>query len=300
MFEVPIPTLECNGRKLVLDRARVMGVLNLTPDSFSDGGAYPSVAEAVARGVSMVAEGADLLDVGGESTRPGAGGVSAAEEIARVVPVIEALVQRVPVPISIDTSKPEVMRAAIAAGAGLVNDVRGLRADGALDTVAELGVPAILMHMQGEPRTMQDAPEYGDVVAEVHRFLADRLLACDFAGIPRTRVMVDPGFGFGKTLEHNLALLRALRRFTELGVPIVAGLSRKATIGKLTGREVPAERVHGSVAAALIAVQRGAAVVRVHDVAATRDALAVWEAIGAEPSAKAPPPKPKIALFDDD
>ena len=300
MFEAPIPTLDCNGRKLVLDRPRILGILNVTPDSFSDGGAWASVEDAVARGVAMVGEGADAIDVGGESTRPGAVSVEASVEIARVVPVIEALSRRVDVPISIDTSKPEVMRAAVGAGAGLVNDVRALRTDGALEAVAELGVPAILMHMPGEPRTMQDAPEYGDVVAEVHRFLADRLLACDFAGIPRTRLLVDPGFGFGKTHAHNLALLRALRRFTELGVPLVAGLSRKATIGRLTGRDVPAERVHGSVAAALVAVQRGAAIVRVHDVAATRDALAVWDAVGAEAASKTAPPKPGSSLFDDD
>ncbi|HVF35958.1 MAG TPA: dihydropteroate synthase [Candidatus Saccharimonadia bacterium] len=300
MFEAPIPTLDCNGRKLILDRARIMGVLNLTPDSFSDGGAYGDVDTAVARGVAMVEEGADLVDIGGESTRPGANAVTAAEEIARVVPVIEALSKRVVVPISIDTSKPEVMRAAVAAGAGLVNDVRALQADGAIEACAELGVPVVLMHMLGEPRTMQDDPQYDDVVAEVHRFLAQRLLACDFAGIDRKRVLVDPGFGFGKSLEHNVALLRALRRFTELGVPVVAGLSRKATIGKLTGREVPAERVHGSVAAALVAVQRGAAIVRVHDVAATRDALSVWQAIGPEPAAKAASSAKKISLFDDD
>ena len=299
MFEAPIPTLDCNGRKLILDRARIMGVLNLTPDSFSDGGAYASTEAAVARGVAMVEEGADLVDVGGESTRPGANAVTADEEVARVVPVIEALAKRVNVPISIDTSKPEVMRAAVAAGAGLVNDVRALQAEGAIEACAALAVPVVLMHMQGEPRTMQDDPQYDDVVAEVHRFLAQRLLACDFAGIDRKRVLVDPGFGFGKSLEHNLALLRAFRRFTELGVPVVAGLSRKATIGKLTGREAPAERVHGSVAAALIAVQRGAAIVRVHDVAATRDALSVWLAIGPEAGAKAPAAK-KVSLFDDD
>ena len=300
MFEAPIPHLDCNGRKLVLDRPRIMGVLNVTPDSFSDGGAHAGVDDAVAHGVAMAEEGADIIDVGGESTRPGASAVPAADEIARVVPVIEALAKRVAVPISIDTSKPEVMRAAIAAGAGLVNDVRALRGDGALEAVAELGVPAILMHMQGEPRTMQEAPQYDDVVAEVHRFLADRLLACDFAGIDRKRLVVDPGFGFGKSLEHNVALLKALRRFTELGVPLAVGLSRKASIGKLTGREAPADRVHGSVAAALLAVQRGAILVRVHDVAATKDALAVWGGVGAEPTGKPAPAKPKNLLFDDD
>ena len=300
MFEAPIPHLDCNGRKLVLDRPRIMGVLNVTPDSFSDGGAYGSVEDAVARGAAMVEEGADVIDVGGESTRPGASAVSARDEIARVVPVIEALAKRVAVPISIDTSKGDVMRAAVAAGAGLVNDVRALREDGAIEAVAELGVPAILMHMQGEPRSMQASPEYGDVVAEVHRFLADRLLACDFAGIDRKRLVVDPGFGFGKALEHNVAMLKALRKFTELGVPLAVGLSRKASIGKLTGRESPAERVHGSVAAALLAVQRGAILVRVHDVAATKDALAIWTAVGPEAPGNPAPAKPKISLFDDD
>jgi len=214
---------------------------------------------------------------------------------------VEALAQRVAVPISIDTSKPAVMRAAVAAGAGMINDVRALRADGALEAAAELGVPVCLMHMQGEPRAMQADPEYDDVVAEVHRFLTDRMLACQFAGMDTRRIMVDPGFGFGKTLEHNLALLRSLDRFTELG-PVLVGLSRKATIGTLTGRPVEA-RVHGSIAAALIAVQRGAAIVRVHDVAATRDALAVWAAVHAG-DAPAPPKraaKPTAAsLFDED
>ncbi|HEY0180201.1 MAG TPA: dihydropteroate synthase [Dokdonella sp.] len=295
------PRLDLNGRELVLDRTRIAGIVNVTPDSFSDGGRFASVDAAVAHGLALVDDGADLLDVGGESTRPGAGEVAAADEIARVVPVVEALAKRTTVPISIDTSKAEVMRAAVAAGAGLVNDVRALRGDGALDAVAALGVSVCLMHMLGEPRTMQDAPHYDDVVADVHRFLAERLFACQMAGIDKKNLLVDPGFGFGKTLEHNLALLRALERFAELA-PVMVGLSRKSMIGTLTGRERPAERAVGSAAAALIAAQRGAAIVRVHDVAATRDALAVWHALAqadAPPARRAPAAKPS-ALWDDD
>jgi dihydropteroate synthase len=279
-------TLDCNGRDLVLDRPRIAGVLNVTPDSFSDGGRWTDPGQAVEHALRLIEEGADLIDVGGESTRPGAEPVPAAEEIARVVPVIAALRERTSVPISIDTSKPEVMRAAVEAGAGLINDVAALRGDGALDAAAALGVPVCLMHMRGEPRTMQAAPEYDDVVGEVHRFLAERLFACQMAGIDKKRILVDPGFGFGKTLEHNLALLRDLERFAELA-PVYVGLSRKTMIGALTGRDDPAARAAGSAAAALIAVQRGALLVRVHDVAVTRDALAVWAgvAVGDKPRA---------------
>ena len=294
------PRLDCNGRELVLDRTLVCGIVNVTADSFSDGGEFLDPARAIERGLALVEQGADLLDVGGESTRPGADEVDAATEIARVVPVIEALARQVKVPISIDTSKADVMRAAVAAGAGLINDVRALRGDGALDAAAALGVPVCVMHMQGEPRTMQDAPHYDDVVGEVHRFLAERLFACQMAGIDKKKILVDPGFGFGKTLEHNLALLRALERFTEIA-PVMAGLSRKRSIGVLTGREDPHERVAGSVAAALIAAQRGAAIVRVHDVAPTRDALAVWQAVAAgEGAARKPPAAKKASLWDDD
>ena len=231
-----------------------------------------------------------MLDIGGESTRPGAAEVSIDEELARVIPVIERLAQATPLPISIDTSKPEVMRAAVAAGAGMINDVHALRREGALDAAASLRVPVVLMHMQGEPRAMQDAPDYDDVVADVHRFLAERIFSAEMAGIDKKRIVVDPGFGFGKTTAHNLALLARFERFADLGVPVLAGLSRKRTIGELTGRDVPAERVHGSVAAHLIAVQRGAMLVRVHDVAATVDALKVWNAVAAVPM-----PKPKAA-----
>ncbi|MBS0383517.1 MAG: dihydropteroate synthase [Proteobacteria bacterium] len=280
MFDT-IPSLDCNGRALKLDRPRVCGILNLTDDSFSGDGLHGDVEAAVAQGVAMVEQGADLLDIGAESTRPGAQSVAAKDEIARVAPVIEALAKRVEVPISIDTSKPEVMRAAVATGAGLINDVYALRREGALDTVADLKVPVCLMHMQGEPGTMQDDPRYDDVVGEVHRFLAERIFACEMAGIDKRRVLVDPGFGFGKTLEHNLALLRSLERFRDLAAGVFVGLSRKAMIGALTGRAGGAERAAGSAAAALIAVQRGAMLVRVHDVAATRDALAVWQGVHA-------------------
>jgi dihydropteroate synthase len=282
MFHV---TLDCNGRPLELDRPRIAGIVNVTPDSFADGGQFLAPEHAISHGLKLVEEGADLLDIGGESTRPGADEIDADAEIARVVPVIEALALRTKVPISIDTSKPEVMRAAVAAGAGLINDVRALRGEGSLDAAAALGVPVVLMHMQGDPRTMQDDPHYDDVVGAIHRFLTDRLFACQMAGIDKKKILVDPGFGFGKTLEHNLALLRDLARFAEIA-PVVAGLSRKATIGTLTGRSDPAERAAGSAAAALIAVQNGAAIVRVHDVAITRDALAIWQAVaaGAKPA----------------
>jgi dihydropteroate synthase len=286
------PILDCNGRELVLDRPRIAGIVNVTPDSFSDGGKFLDPAQAIAHGLKLVEEGADLLDIGGESTRPGADAVTVDEEIARVVPVIEALAKQVSVPIAVDTSKPEIMRAAVTAGAGMINDVRALRNDGALNAAADLKVPVCLMHMLGEPRTMQQDPHYDDVVSDVRRFLAERIFACEMSGIDKKRIVVDPGFGFGKTLEHNLALLRALDQFAALGVPLMVGLSRKAMIGTLTGRAGGAERAAGSAAAALIAVQRGAMIVRVHDVAATRDALAVWEGVasGIKPAAKTAKP----------
>ncbi|HEY0230314.1 MAG TPA: dihydropteroate synthase [Dokdonella sp.] len=294
-------TLDCNGRPLVLDRAHICGIVNITDDSFSDGGRFIDPQHAVAHALRLVEEGADLLDIGGESTRPGADAVGVDEEIARIVPVIAALAKQTAVPLSIDTSKPEVMRAAVAAGAGLINDVYALRRDGALDAAAELGVPVCLMHMQGEPRTMQDAPDYDDVVADVHRFLAERLFAAQMAGIDKKKILIDPGFGFGKTLQHNLALLRGLERFPELA-PVMVGLSRKATIGTLTGRTSAADRAAGSAAAALIAVQRGALIVRVHDVAITRDALAVWQAVaeGDTPAKRPPSSAKKTSLWDDD
>jgi len=292
-------SLDCNGRALLLDRARVVGIVNVTPDSFSDGGNHASLDAAYAHALRLVEEGADMLDIGGESTRPGAAEVDAAEEIRRIVPLIERLAAATTVPLSVDTSKPEVMRAAVGAGAGMINDVFALRREGALDTAAELGVPVCLVHMQGEPRGMQDAPDYDDVVGEVHRFLTDRLFSCELAGIDRRRVLVDPGFGFGKTLEHNLALLRATARFAELGAGAYVGVSRKSMIGHLTGRDDPRERVSGSVAAALVAVQRGALLVRVHDVAATVDALAVWQAVSAGDSAPRPA-APSMPRWPDD
>lgn len=282
MFDTTL-TLDCNGRPLVLDRPRIMGIVNVTPDSFSDGGAHDTLEAAVAHGLQLAEEGADILDIGGESTRPGAADVSLEEELRRVVPVIEQLAQKTSLPISIDTSKPEVMRAAVAAGAGMINDVYALRREGALDAAAALGVPVVLMHMQGEPRSMQESPQYDDVVAQVHRFLAERIFAAEMAGIPKKKIVVDPGFGFGKNTQHNLTLLAQLERFGELGVPLLAGMSRKRTIGELTGRDEPGDRVYGSVAAHLIAAQRGALLLRVHDVAATVDAIKVWNALAAVP-----------------
>ena len=294
MFDDPaIARLDCAGRELRLDRPRIMGIVNVTPDSFSDGGLHLDPSAALAHALRLVEEGADLLDVGGESTRPGAAAVSEQQEIDRVVPVIERLVAAVAVPLSVDTSRPAVMRAAVAAGAGMINDVRALRGEGALEAAAGLGVPVCLMHMRGEPGDMQQDPRYDDVVASVHAFLAERIFACEMAGIERRRLLVDPGFGFGKTLEHNLRLLRQLDRFGDLGPPLLVGLSRKSMIGTLTGRPV-GERVAGSVAAALIAAQAGARILRVHDVGATRDALAVWTAVAAEPAAprRAGPSRP--------
>lgn len=295
MFDT-VPTLDCGGRVLRLDRPRVMGIVNVTPDSFSDGGDHLDADAAVAHGLQLAKEGADILDVGGESTRPGSDGVDAAEEIRRVVPVIERLVRETALPVSIDTWRPEVMRAAVAAGAGMINDIRALRAEGALDAAAGLGVPVVLMHMLGEPRSMQDAPEYDDVVGEVHRFLAERIFAAEMAGIPRKRIVADPGFGFGKTTQHNVTLLARLERFVELGVPVLAGLSRKRSIGELTGREEAKARVHGSVAAHLIAAQRGARLLRVHDVAATVDALRVLAAVDAVPVPRATPAAPTVTI----
>lgn len=277
-----------------------MGIVNVTPDSFSDGGRFDSVAAAVAHALSLVDEGADILDIGGESTRPGADDVSLQEELDRVIPVIEALVSRCALPVSVDTSKPDVMRAGVAAGAGMINDVYALRREGALDVAAELAVPVCLMHMRGEPRSMQADPRYDDVVGEVHRFLAERLFACEMAGIDKRRIVLDPGFGFGKTLQHNLLLLRQLSRFADLGPPLLAGLSRKSMIGQITGHESPAERINGSVAAALIAAQNGASILRVHDVAATRDALAVLCAVQAQPAAVRRGSTPGIEWPDDD
>jgi dihydropteroate synthase len=254
-----------------------MGVVNVTPDSFFDGGLYASTEQAVAHARNLIGEGADILDIGGESTRPGSAPVALEEERRRVLPVLEAL-SGSGIPVSVDTRKPALMAEAIAAGAAMVNDVTALGAPGALEAVAAARVAVCLMHMQGEPGTMQENPAYQDVVREVRDFLAQRIAAAEGAGITRDRIVVDPGFGFGKTVEHNLALLRSLGEFRTLEAALMAGLSRKAMLGKLTGRE-PRARIHASVATALLAVQNGAHIVRVHDVAATRDALAVWQAV---------------------
>lgn len=254
-----------------------MGIVNVTPDSFSDGGRFGSVEAAVRQARQLMDEGADILDIGGESTRPGAAPVPAAEELDRVLPVLEQLANS-PIPLSIDTYKPEVMVAALAAGASMVNDVKALREPGALDAVVRSDAAVCLMHMRGTPQTMQLDPKYGDVVGEVCAFLHDRIAACEAAGIDRERIVVDPGFGFGKTKAHNIDLLRHLDKVTALGLPVLAGLSRKSVLGTITARNV-GERVPSSVAAALVAVYRGAAIVRVHDVGATRDALAVYGAI---------------------
>jgi dihydropteroate synthase len=270
--------LDCAGRWLNLERPAVMGVINVTPDSFSDGGVFLTPAAARQRAAALAAEGADIIDIGGESTRPGAAPVTLPEELDRVIPAVEAAVAETDIPVSIDTVKPEVMRAAVAAGAGMINDVNALRSPGALDAAAELEVPVVLMHMRGEPRTMQADPVYGDVVAEVAAFLEQRRRACHAAGIPDDRIVLDPGFGFGKTLDHNLALLRHLRRLADLGPPLLAGISRKSMLGAILDAPV-GERLYGSLAAALIAVQNGAAMVRVHDVAPTRDALRVYTAV---------------------
>ena len=269
--------LQCGRFKLSLERPLVMGVVNITPDSFSDGGMFADTERAIAHAQRLIGEGVDILDLGGESTRPGVAPVSLEVERRRVLPVLEAVASG-GVPVAVDTRKPELMREAIAAGAAMINDVTALSGPGALAAVARAPVAVCLMHMQGDPATMQANPEYRDVVREVRDFLAQRVAVAEAAGIARNRIVVDPGFGFGKTVEHNLALLRSLREFASLGGALLAGLSRKAMLGRLTGRE-PLERVHASVAAALLAIQNGAHIVRVHDVAATRDALAVWNAV---------------------
>jgi len=263
---------DCNGKSLDLTHPQVMGVLNVTPDSFSDGGDFFSLDNAVARALQMEAEGAAIVDIGGESTRPGAAPVTLEDEIRRVVPVIEALTSRLKVPISIDTRKPGVMRAAIQAGAGFINDINALREPGALEVAAGFAVPVCLMHMQGEPRTMQEDPRYENVVGEVADFLQRRITACEQAGVGRERLLLDPGFGFGKTVAHNLYLLERLNVLTRLGLPLVVGLSRKSMIARLLGLE-PGERLPASIALAVLAVERGARLVRSHDVAATWQAL---------------------------
>lgn len=255
-----------------------MGILNITPDSFSDGGAWQGTDQAVAHALAMVESGADIIDVGGESSRPGAAEVSIAEELRRVLPVIERLRAEVNVPISIDTSKPELMLAAVQAGAGMINDINALQAEGAFETVLGLRVPVCLMHMQGQPRSMQQQPHYEDVVAEVSAFLLQRAEALIKAGFRQRDIALDPGFGFGKTLQHNIELFQAIPRLAGLGYPLLVGVSRKSMLGDITGQPV-GSRVHASVAAALMAAQSGASILRVHDVGATLDALKVWQAL---------------------
>ena len=254
-----------------------MGIVNVTPDSFSDGGLFDSFEQALQHATQLIEQGADWLDVGGESTRPGSMPVDVQEELRRVIPVVEALVE-MKQPVSVDTSKPEVMRAAIRAGATMINDVNALRAPGALEAVAAGGVAACLMHMQGEPRSMQLNPEYHDVVSQVREFLSQRLRAALESGISHEQLIIDPGFGFGKTQTQNIQMLRQLGRFCDLGAPVMVGISRKSMLGKITGAEVN-DRLHASVAAALLAVDKGARIVRVHDVKATKEALAVYNAV---------------------
>jgi dihydropteroate synthase len=266
--------LRCGGFLLPLDRPLLMGVVNVTPDSFSDGGQYFEPQAAIAHGRKLIEEGADILDIGGESSRPGARAVAEHEELARVLPVLKALKD---VPVSVDTRRPSVMRAVLAEGASLINDIEALEAPGALDAVADTDCAVCLMHKQGDPATMQQDPRYGDVVAEVKKYLANRVAACETAGIESDRIVIDPGFGFGKTPAHNFRLLRELAAFAGLGVPVLAGWSRKSSLGAVTGRPA-GERLAGSLAAALLALQAGATILRVHDVKETRDVVAVWEA----------------------
>ena len=269
--------LHAGSFRLSLDRPLIMGIVNTTPDSFSDGGKFTTAPLAIEHALGLARLGADILDVGGESTRPGALPVPADEEMRRVLPVIEALA-KVGLVVSVDTKKPEVMRAALEAGAVMVNDVMALRMPGALEVVAATNAAVCLMHMQGEPQTMQQAPHYGDVVNEVVRFLGDRAEACIAAGIEQDRIVVDPGFGFGKSLAHNLALLKNIGALTALDMPVMVGMSRKSMLGALTARGVD-EREFAGVAAHLMAVEQGARLVRVHDVAAMHDVLAVWNAV---------------------
>ena len=278
-----MPALDCGGMLLDLATPRIMGVINTTPDSFSDGGTLYSndrlqLDATVERARAMVAAGAAILDIGGESTRPGAQPVSLDEELHRVVPVVEKLRADLNVVISVDTSSPEVMRAAAAAGAHLINDVRALRREGALEAAAETGLPICLMHMRGEPDAMQTDPQYRDVVLEVCEFLSERIAACEAAGIARERLLLDPGFGFGKTVAHNLELLAGLDQLQRLELPVLVGLSRKSLIGKLLGRDV-GERLSASLALAVLAAERGAAIVRTHDVRETADAVAMVVAV---------------------
>ncbi len=264
-----------------LSSPRVMGILNATPDSFSDGGKYQKIDHALLHALAMQAQGAAIIDVGGESTRPDARAVTVQEELDRVIPIIEKLVSELAVPISIDTSKAEVMRAAVQAGAAMINDVNALQSDGALTEAVRCAVPVCLMHMAGNPRTMQQSPEYKDVVTEVESFLSARMTVCIDAGMDRNNIIIDPGFGFGKTLQHNLSLLRELDTFAASGVPVLVGISRKSFLGTLTGKDAD-NRLAASLSAAVLAVERGAKILRVHDVAETVDAVKVAIALREE------------------
>lgn len=270
--------LPCGSRFLDLSRPQVMGILNVTPDSFSDGGRFNRLDEALRHAAAMTAAGATLIDVGGESTRPGALPVSEAEELERVVPVVERIARELDVVVSVDTSTAAVMREAAAAGAGLLNDVRSLQRPGALQAAAQSGLPVCLMHMRGEPGTMQDDPSYADIHAEVHDFLLERMAVCEAAGITRERIVLDPGFGFAKTLEHNLRLFQQLQRLHVLGRPLLVGVSRKSMIGKVLDREVD-QRLPGSLALAALAVAKGAQIIRAHDVAETVDVVRMIAAV---------------------
>ena len=270
--------LQCGGKILDLSSPVVMGVLNVTPDSFSDGGCFVDNNKAIARAMQMEEEGASIIDIGGESTRPGAVGVSVQEELDRVVPIVEALSSRSRCVLSVDTSSPEVIQAAAGAGAGIINDVRALQRDGALKAAKATELPVCLMHMQGQPETMQNEPAYQDVVSDVASFFCERIGELQLAGIAKERIIVDPGFGFGKTLEHNLLLLRQLFRLKSFGLPILVGMSRKSMIGQVTGRSMD-QRLSGSLTAAVIAVERGASILRVHDVAETVDAVKMLQAV---------------------
>ncbi|NSL54628.1 dihydropteroate synthase [Uliginosibacterium aquaticum] len=273
-------TWQCGKFRLNLDLPMIMAIINMTPDSFSGDGLSGSVGAALRQAEKALRDGAGILDVGGESTRPGAEAVGEQEELDRVIPVLEALVA-LDVPVSVDTLKPAVMRAAIAAGVAIVNDINALRAPGAVETVAASSAGVCLMHMQGEPRSMQEAPAYTEVVDEVEAFLLQRLAVLEAAGVAAARISLDPGFGFGKTLAHNLELFRSLPRLAAHGLPLLVGVSRKRMLGEITGRAVD-QRVPAAITAAALAAQRGAAILRVHDVAATRDALAMWAAIDAD------------------
>lgn len=272
--------LDCAGKTLDLSQAAVMGILNITPDSFSDGGLFFDADEAAAQGLAMAANGADIIDIGGESTRPGADAVSCEEELRRVIPVIEQLSGQIDIPISIDTSKPDVMIEAVRAGASFINDVNALRAPGAIEAASELNVPVCLMHMQGTPDSMQNEPVYEDVTNEIKSFLDERVAACLDAGIKRKNLVIDPGFGFGKTVRHNLELLNNLQKFKKTGLPVLVGLSRKSLIEKVLGTPVD-QRLPASLSLAVMAVQHGADILRVHDVAETRDAVRMTESVTA-------------------